>query len=85
MPNSALIMFSNFLAILRVICFSNVPDGPTEPGSCPPWPASIATMMSRSRALVESSITTVPTDVDADNVGDGFGALSGKSTTSLCP
>ena len=50
MPAVALICRASSRAIARVTSFSRLPVGPMAPGSCPPWPGSIAITRGRMPA-----------------------------------
>ena len=62
-------------AIASVTFFSRVPLLPIEPGSTPPWPASIATITSRPCASSADFTTT----------GGAFDAIGLRSTTRRWP
>jgi hypothetical protein len=47
MPGSLSITRLSSRATARVMTFSYVPEAPIEPGSSPPWPASIITRILR--------------------------------------
>ena len=80
------------LAISNTTFFSRTPPRPSAPGSLPPWPGSMATIMSRNGACgagvsaFDCTGTATGSDFDVGAAGDAFaGALAivlSRSTTS---
>ena len=81
MPGSAFTAACSRRAIASVTSFSRVPLRPSAPGSWPPWPASIATTMSRPFTSAAASRLTGA----LASIARGLTAAAPAASTSVEP